>query len=420
MIFIESFKKPIRKIKNFFNTHLIIKIVFLLIPCIYLDNENSLKIVRSYLFYPLLFVSSVYVFIDFFFIKKKKPTKLMYSFLMYYAWVFFRQLIEGLTINDMHLSVTVCTIAFLIETYIQDNPSELVQSFFYIFEPYIYINAVIIIYRYVFFKSKIENLFIAHNRNAFLPYAAATMIISILYIKNTGNSKRGLLLFFTSLCSLMAVKSATGAICAVLILVCFSATYYLHNRSKNRKIRLSHIAFFSLLLNLLFFIYAYYADSPNIIGYLVNKIFHKTPHLSSRTVIWIKSFEMIKEKFLFGYGDDVTIVGIEQLGSFIRMGKYSHPHNALLRILMQFGIVGLVLFTFFSFIYIKKIDKSKDSIYKSFIVETFLVFYIYCIMESCVVFYPFYIMVFLSCHLDDIPEKLPNKKITQLAYTEEL
>ena len=392
------------KTKEFFNKHLVVKIFLLSLPCFYIHNRKELGIIHDHLFYTLLWVSSIYVLLDFFFIKKKKVTKLMFPFLIYFAWVFLEQIKAGCVLNDMHISISACAIVFIIETYIKDNPNELLQSFMCIYEPYIYINAISIIDRYVFNKAKIEDLFLVGNRNLFLPYATAAIVVAILYIKNTGKVKRAAVLCLVCLCSMFAIKSATSTVCAILLVLYFTLVFISKKKSVDLKKSLFLIVIIIILLNISFIIYAYNVDGSNILGKLLSVFFQKTSHFTGRTDIWKKSIEIIKEKIIFGYGDEVSIVCFIKKGKFIRMLTAPHAHNAILGILMRFGLFGLLLFSVFSFTYIREIDKRKESIYKDLIIGVFFSFYVYCIMEVCGIFYLFYIMVFLSCHLDDIPD----------------
>ena len=401
-------KNGIEKIHNALDSHLISKIIVLSLPCFYIDNGKSLSLIREFVFYSLLWIVSIYVLIDFFFIKRKKITKIMFFFLLYYAWVIFRQLKEGLTLNDLHLSISACVLIFIIETYIKDNPYELLSSFMCIFEVYIYINAISIVSKFLIRNSKMEDFFLVGNRNVFAPYAIAAIVVGILYTKNSNNFKRGSLLCATSLISMLIIKSTTALLCSLIIIIIYSLFIFIIN-TKQIKIKLMCVAIFVLFLNILLFIYAYNVDASTLFGSIISFVFHKSPHLSARTDIWIRSIEMIKEKLLFGYGDEVMIVCFVNNGLFIKMGQFLQPHNALLRIQMQFGLIGTVLFSMFSFVYIREIDKCKDSIYKNLIICTFFSLYIYCIMEVCGIFYLFYIMVFLSCHLDDIPDYDNNK-----------
>ena len=400
---LDTIKSIAYSINNFLNSHLVIKIIFLSFPCFYIDNYKSLGPAHDFIFYYLLWISSTYVLIDYFVIKKKKITKIMFAFLIYYFWVIIRQLIAGLTLNDLHLSISACTIVFIIETYIKDNPHELLQSFLYIFELYIYINAISIVYRYMFLNSKkIENLFLVNNRNVFVPYALAAIVLGVIYTKNTGNKKRGSILCLISLCSMLIIKSATAIVCGVFLVAYFFLVFLYSKKGKKLEYTFFQVAILAIVINLLLFLYAYNVDDLTVFGNLPYLFFHKSPHLTNRTDIWIESIKMIKEKFIFGYGDEVEIHYYRNTASKIREFVQLQPHNAVLRILMQFGLIGLSLFSYFSFGYIRYIDRKKYSIYKYLIVGVFFSLFIYCAVEVCGIFYLFYIMVFLSCHLDDI------------------
>jgi O-antigen ligase len=88
-----------------------------------------------------------------------------------------------------------------------------------------------------------------------------------------------------------------------------------------------------------------------------------------RIDIFYTSYAYIKQSFLFGYGgntlDQLNYVNID----YDPLMEWGHTHNFVLEFLLRYGLVGLLLFTFFLYLKIKEI---KDFDYK-FLFSLFVV-----------------------------------------------
>lgn len=71
-------------------------------------------------------------------------------------------------------------------------------------------------------------------------------------------------------------------------------------------------------------------------GFIINYL-HKDITMSSRTIIWNRAFEALKNKPVFG-------IGILSNDNMHDLFGFVHVHNHLLQVLLQCGYVGLVLF----------------------------------------------------------------------------
>ena len=384
------------KVLEFFKENQWSKILLLSIPSLYIINTATLGIFHNFVFVTMLWPTAIFVVVDFFFIKKKKPSIVLWLFLAYYAWVFVEQYRAGLRLNDYHLVVGACVISIIIETYIKDDPTSLLKTYFHVFEIFIYVNLVTLIYNFIIGKPK-DPTFLAHHWNLLNPYALAAICIGVLYIKNTGNIKRGSALCLTSLFSMFLVRSVTTNICAFCMVFSVGLMFLIYKKKKDFDFKLWPWAALILFLNFfLIVIYSYSLDKFPTFGSLVITLFKKQPTFTGRTEIWKECISIIRQSPWIGYGDDVEIYALGEI--------FPHPHNALLRLLIEFGFIGLFLFSCFSFAYIREIDKSRNNIFKILLIAVVFCFYVGSLVESYLAMYLFYLIIFLSCHMDDVPE----------------
>lgn len=108
----------------------------------------------------------------------------------------------------------------------------------------------------------------------------------------------------------------------------------------------------------------FFIEQIPIVQYIVENIFNKDATLTTRTFIWAKCFGYIQTHPFMGGGylsfkQFVLITGNEFAGS---------AHNLVLRIMVNAGIVGLILYVFIILNCFKSYDKSFKSQYVIFIV----------------------------------------------------
>lgn len=73
---------------------------------------------------------------------------------------------------------------------------------------------------------------------------------------------------------------------------------------------------------------------------LIFKITNKHSDFSGRSYIWDSTFELIKEKAIFGYGREESLVRQSKTASW----QVVHAHNEVLEIVYRTGVVGMLIF----------------------------------------------------------------------------
>lgn len=80
----------------------------------------------------------------------------------------------------------------------------------------------------------------------------------------------------------------------------------------------------------------------NLLSPLLVKTLHKDITLNSRVYIWNDALRLIKEKFIFGWGD----LSNQQISRYVLYGT-THAHNMLLELLLRAGIIGCICYLAF-------------------------------------------------------------------------
>lgn len=90
----------------------------------------------------------------------------------------------------------------------------------------------------------------------------------------------------------------------------------------------------------------------NLFSYLLENIMKKGITLNSRTIIWERTIDLIKNKPILGWGELSTI----DIKNYVLYGA-EHAHNVFLELLLRTGIIGTLA-------YITFIDKAVSNVYK--------------------------------------------------------
>ena len=171
---------------------------------------------------------------------------------------------------------------------------------------------------------------LATGRNVFI------FVPFFLIAFNLQNNKL-LILFYIVLISYLTFISSRGSIIAVTFFFISYAIYpFLIKKSSLFKIY--------FLINIFFIIFIFYFYLAQLNNDFFENIFRElfNKRLNTRGFIWIELIEIIKEKYLFGYGSDQVSNYISYDGEFNR--KNLSSHNLYLEIVLTGGLLGLFLF----------------------------------------------------------------------------
>ncbi len=164
------------------------------------------------------------------------------------------------------------------------------------------------------------------------------IIISFIIIRNKNNASNLRYLLFIPLFILFPVMLATGSRVAILTLAMafFLGLFLIMKKSsifKKVVVVLIGIALFRLLVNVV--------NNNELIMSRLEKA--DDGDLSQRDVIWAKILPMINESPICGIGS----TGYTEKISKYYYGEYASPHNVILEVLVNTGIIGFTFFIIF-------------------------------------------------------------------------
>ena len=130
---------------------------------------------------------------------------------------------------------------------------------------------------------------------------------------------------------------------SVLIMIFVSLFIYYIWRFITKNKSIYRMTFFAIVIVLVLFtfFYLYLSTNTNELVFKVNEISQKLFNkniFSGRQVLWIDAINLIKEKWMFGYGTGV--LGGQLIGVDISL------HNLYIQLLIQNGVFGLISFIF--------------------------------------------------------------------------
>ena len=341
-----------------------------------------------------LLLALIYVFI-----KKKKPSLLMIVMGLAELWI----IITTYLYNPDRLfkaTLYACSsmsIAMLIELYIDDLKS-LINGLLLALEMQLYPNIIsIFIYRNVPELTPGYNLnnYLLGTKNDLILYLMPAFCLAIIYFLKVKKSIRPLLTISMVLLTIVLSRSTTTL--ASFSLFCLVFIYLVlirKNKIKNVYLIVSIPIFFGLLIILP---YIFFKTNP-IVDFIMNNVYYKHSFIS-RTAIWTDASNYIKDRLLTGYGYiNQSLVFVDDIGRTYA----GNAHCDLIQRLLNYGLIGLILFIVFNFLIIKKLNKAENSIIKSLFVALLCGIYITFISQDYHRFFELQIVFFLAYYSQNI------------------
>lgn len=160
------------------------------------------------------------------------------------------------------------------------------------------------------------------------------------------------ILFLFSLVLIGSRGGLLGAVITLLVLYVIKKFFVDWKTKKKLSIHYKYIPFFLLGISILFFIYE--PVKRVFVGRFIEATFkNDTIYTSGRDIIYDDAIRMIKEKPILGYGID----------SFSVNTGHVYPHNLLLEMMVEIGVIGAVFFVVFVIFSITILFKMKKSQY---------------------------------------------------------
>lgn len=264
------------------------------------------------------------------------------------------------------------------------------------FEIVIYINLITeIIYPDTMYMDQ-SSLFVA-NRCWFLgyynnhtKYFIPAILFALLYWRKTGKKLRMYLLMTAIAVSVMLVWSGG-------VLLSISAMLIVWLFFKNRTIIFNYYSYW--LLHIVFFVGIIWLKFQNLFRWLIDDVLGKWGSLELRMNLWQRYLDLIRSKFIFGWGSQGSIFRELQVGFYWGM----HCHNLFLEVVYQGGIFYLIWLAMIVFVAGKRVYSNKNTIESKIISIAFLGWCIATFVEPF--FTPFLMGMFIVAYYSNEQEK---------------
>lgn len=246
-----------------------------------------------------------------------------------------------------------------------------------------YIKAGHIVFEYI--ESDYTYLFGTDNYSAF---ATIPMLGAILFFdykrKNLFTKAKKVFLCFGLCASYVYTGAVTAAIMSVVTVLAYIISKY--NKFLLKFFTIKKVAVFCVLV--LFLIMAF--DIQNHMLWLLRLVGKsaKATTLNSRTIIWEKAFNIIKQNIIFGIGE----LSAEQVEGYALYGM-GHAHNLILDLLLKSGIVGTISYLYFYLGFLSKYFRKALKSSGFILVITLIGYFVLSMMDD----YPF--MPYIYCCL---------------------
>ena len=238
-----------------------------------------------------------------------------------------------------------------------------------------YIKAGHIVFEYI--ENDYTYLLGTDNYSAF---ATIPMLGAILFFdykrKNLFAKAKKVFLCFGLCASYVYTGSVTAAIMSVVTVSAYIISKY--NKFLLKFFTIKKVAVFCVLV--LFLIMAF--DIQNHMLWLLRLVGKsaKATTLNSRTIIWEKAFNIIKQNIIFGIGE----LSAERVEGYALYGM-GHAHNLILDLLLKSGIVGTISYLYFYLGFLSKYFRKALKSSGFILVITLIGYFVLSMMDD----YPF-------------------------------
>lgn len=246
-----------------------------------------------------------------------------------------------------------------------------------------YIKAGHIVFEYI--ENDYTYLLGTDNYSAFATIPMLGAILFFEYKRKNLFSKVKKVFLCLGLCaSYVYTGAVTAAIMSIVTVLAYIITKY--NKFLLKFFTIKKVAVFCVLV--LFLIMAF--DIQNHMLWLLRLVGKsaKATTLNSRTIIWEKAFNIIKQNIIFGIGE----LSAEQVEGYALYGM-GHAHNLILDLLLKSGVVGTISYLYFYLGFLSKYFRKALKSSGFILVITLIGYFVLSMMDD----YPF--MPYIYCCL---------------------
>lgn len=225
-------------------------------------------------------------------------------------------------------------------------------------------------------------------------FILTVMLVNTLY--NTKYSERGSSIVITlCLITVFISKSSTSIVICLLYVVYYN---FFYRRNYNK-------VFNPILLTLIYILIfiMILTGTTEIFKPFIEVILKKSVSFTGRDILWKQAIDLIKDKFILGYGrsmiDYISIWG----------GRFS-SHNFILELLLQGGLISLISFLNINWNVVKNLNKVKFSNITNLLTITLFLIYLGLLMEISIHHVYLYIVLMLAYETPFINNKFWDER----------
>lgn len=273
------------------------------------------------------------------FIREKKIPVSIITFVPFIVIQFISLVLNGVPFSTYlgEWILEICSI-FFFSYMLHKNNKEFVENVYILFWIYVVINLLYMICNP--WSNEYDASGFLGGKNAFGPIAITILMITFIKLQYEVISKKkrvklGVLIGFVIIENLWLGSSTSiiGMLCMLLLYVCLKGI------PSNKKIfKGLYIAQWGLFCAIVLF------RIQEIFASLILRLFNKNASLTGRTMLWDSAMELIKERWLLGYGTN-EIVSVTNSWNVTRV---TAAHNGILDLLVMGGVLLLVVYEIYA------------------------------------------------------------------------
>lgn len=354
---------------------------------------------------------AIVIFIQYLFIDKKVPSKLLKSELWVFVCWFFSTLFAGEGLSRFFIfSVSILSLTMLIELLIEHQLKSLIHALFVIYFILITVNLVYLISIFGFtinIEENAQSLYNFYTENALVSLLSSVNTTAsylfpalcsaiLLMLLTTKKNLFAWLLIVEIFCTVMILWSATS-LTGVFLIVMYVLFVYKTKRERWIKPKFLICTILLLGIGITFFKIQY------LFSFIIEDILHKDLTMTGRTNVWNIGFDGFFSSPILGCGFISKTID-----------------NGYVQLLFMGGIIGTIAYFTFLFLALKAFCKNRIihlERFFSFVVAVILLMFI---AESWPQFMGLYIIIALACNASKIEVKLSatkqHEKNCRIAY----
>ncbi len=300
-------------------------------------------------------------------IKGFRYSKIINYIVIYFFVLVFSTLLNSADISgSIFLSIKTIVLCFIIDYGIKKDTKVFLNSFEFFLSILVYLNFLtIIIFKNGMYVNEVagytENWLLGY-RNLHILYILPAIMISFInsYFCKEKLSFRNYILLIVSFISLYITRSSTSLI-GIFFIITFIILNKIIKKSKNLTKILNIRTYFITYIVLFFSVVIFRIQ--NLFKFLIVDILKKDLTFTGRTYIWDYVIEFIKEKKVFGYGIEDSMLRLRKTNYWLS----THAHDQILEIIYKTGFVGILVYIILMIKSFKEIYKYKNNIIAKFI-----------------------------------------------------